>query len=272
MPTAPHPRLYLQTLTVLSAAWNASGPRCRMSGLGHRVVAQRVIGDVVLRVHHVLDQLIALVLGVGGEEHVLGVVLRGAGELAEGGDHPGHVGVADVVLLPIGDPAPAGGRQVHVGLVDVGAVRLLRQAEREHLAGLEQPGGLALGVGVGAHPDRAQTQGGDLEGVPVVEPVEADDLGERADPVGVPAAVGGTVGRRRQQRREDALPTDVVQKLGVPDPFVVVRLQPRLAPGLEEVDRGGHDLRRAAVRVLALQVIGVEQHGGTPSGSRRRRG
>src|ERR1700761_5695824 len=30
IPTAPQPRLYLQTLTVLSAAWKAAGPRCRM--------------------------------------------------------------------------------------------------------------------------------------------------------------------------------------------------------------------------------------------------
>ncbi|COY98443.1 Uncharacterised protein [Mycobacterium tuberculosis] len=28
---APQPRLYLQTLTVLRAAWKASAPRCRMS-------------------------------------------------------------------------------------------------------------------------------------------------------------------------------------------------------------------------------------------------
>ena len=39
-------------------------------GLGDRVVLQRVIGDVVLRIHHVLDQVVAVVLGVGGKEHV----------------------------------------------------------------------------------------------------------------------------------------------------------------------------------------------------------
>ncbi len=231
-------------------------------GLGDRVVAQRVVGHEVLRIHHVLDQVVAIMLRVGGEEHVF----VGAFELAEGGDHPRHVGVADVVLLPGGGPASVFRRQVHVGLVDVRAVRLLRQAEGEHLARLEQRGGLALGVLVGAHPDRAQAQRSDLEGVPVVQPVKADDLGERTDPVGVPAAIVGPVGARSQQRREDALPADVVQKLRVPHSFVVVGLQPGLAPGLEEVHRRGHDLPRAAVWVPALQVIRIEQHDVTPSG------
>ena len=71
MPIAPQPRLYLQTLTVLSAAWKASDAAVQHVGLGDRVVAQRVVGDVVLRVDDVLDQVVAVVLGVGGEEDVL---------------------------------------------------------------------------------------------------------------------------------------------------------------------------------------------------------
>lgn len=124
-------------------------------GLGDRVIAQRVIGHIVLRVHHILDQVIPLVLGVGDEEDVL-LAFWGAGDLAEGGDHPGHVGVADVVLLAVGGPAAVAGGKDHVGLIDVGAVGLFGQAEGEHFAGLEPRGGLALGVLVGAHPDRAQ--------------------------------------------------------------------------------------------------------------------
>src|SRR5262249_61430554 len=43
-------------------------------GLGDRVVAQRVVGDVVLRVHHVLFQVVPVVLRVRDEEHVLVLV------------------------------------------------------------------------------------------------------------------------------------------------------------------------------------------------------
>ena len=133
--------------------------------------------------------MVPIVAGVGGEEDVL----VGARDLAEGGDHPGHVGVTDVVLLAARGPAVFRRRQDHVGLVDVGAMALLGQAEAEHLALLQLGGRLALRVLVVTHPDRAQAQGGDLEGVPVAQPVEADDLGELADPVGVPAAVVGAV-------------------------------------------------------------------------------
>jgi len=123
--------------------------------LGDRVVVQRVIGDVVLRVHHVLDQLVAVVLRVGGEEDVLVSLV----DLAERGDHARDVRVADVVLLAVRRPPVPKivcGRQDHVGLVDVGAVGPLGQAKREHLALFQLGGRLALGVLVVAHPDRAQ--------------------------------------------------------------------------------------------------------------------
>ena len=248
------------------------GPAVQHVGLGDGVVAKRVVGDVVLRVHHVLFQLVAVVLGVRGEEHVLRAVLRTAGDLAERGDRARHVAVADVVLLPVGGPSAAGfaGRgEDHVRLVDVRAVRLFGEPEGEHLPGLQLRGGLALRLLVVAHPDRAQAQGGDLERVPVAQPVEADDLGELADPVGVPPAVVGAVLRRRQQRCEDALAAKVVEEVRVPHPVVVVGLQPGLSPGLEEVDGRGHDLRRTGVRIPALQVRGVEQHADDATGRTR---
>ena len=144
---------------------------------------------------------------VGGEEDVA-VGALDVGAAAEDGDEPGGVAVADVVLGAAGpEAAVAVGLQEHVGGVDVGAVGLLGQAEREHLALGEEFGGAGAGGGVVALPDRAEAEDGDLPGVPVVEAVEAEDLVEGGDPGGVPALVArpAGVGGRGQEGREQAL-------------------------------------------------------------------
>ena len=46
-------------------------PAVQQVGLGDRVLVQRVIRHVVLRIHHVLLAVVPIVLGVGGEEDVL---------------------------------------------------------------------------------------------------------------------------------------------------------------------------------------------------------
>ncbi|GKU42979.1 hypothetical protein NJB14192_49620 [Mycobacterium montefiorense] len=50
---------------------------------------------------------------------------------------------------------------------------------------------------------------------------------------------------------------------------MVVSLEPGLAPGLEEVHGGGHDLARATVGVAALQMVRIEQHDKTPGAIKR---
>ncbi len=110
-------------LTVLSAASQASRPRCRMSPGADRIVAQLELGDVVLARHDVLDEMIARVARVGGEEDVLVAVA----DAAEGRDDRGLVAVADVILAAVGAPAVAVRREDHVGRVDVGAVRAARR-------------------------------------------------------------------------------------------------------------------------------------------------
>ena len=42
-----------------------------------------------------------------------------------------------------------------------------------------------------AHPDRSEPKDGDLPGVPVLQPVKAEDLGELTDPPGVPSRESG---------------------------------------------------------------------------------
>ena len=162
---------------------------------------------------------------VGGEEDVA-VGALDVGAAAEDGDEAGDVAVADVVLGAGGPEAAVAVRaQQHVGGVDVGAVGLLGQAEREHLA-LRRAARAAwrAGGGVVALPDRAEAEDGDLPGVPVVEAVEAEDLAEGGDPGGVPALVRlpPASDGRGQEGREQALLGGEVEEVGVPGAVAVV--------------------------------------------------
>ena len=58
-------------LTVLSAASQAVAPFVQDVRLGERVVVERELGDEVLAGADVLHALVARVLRVGGEEHVV---------------------------------------------------------------------------------------------------------------------------------------------------------------------------------------------------------
>ena len=238
MPIDAKPRLNLPTLTVFSAAWNASLPVCRMSS-SHRVVLQPELADEVLRVDDVLDQPVLRVPAVGREEDVA-VGALDVGAAAEDGHHAGEVAVADVVLAAgRGEAAVARGREHHVRRVDVRAMLFLGEAEREDRAVVEQLGRAAPGGGVLALPDRAEPEDRDLPRVPVRQPVEAGDLAERGDASGVPALVrvAAGLGRGGQHRREDALALHELQEVGVPGALVVMLLERRLAAGLEELDR-----------------------------------
>src|SRR5262249_52069265 len=185
-----------------------------------------------------------------GEEDVVARARATAAELAERRHERGRVAVADVVLAPIRRVAAlADGRERHLGRVDVGAVLPLREAEREDGALLEQARGALLYCLVAAHPDGAEAQHGDLPRVPVLEPVKPQDLSAPADAPRVPAGVGWPVAGRRRDRREETLTANEVEKIGVPDVRMIVRLQPGLALGLEELDRLAHHLGGAGVRI-----------------------
>jgi len=240
MPMEAQPRLNLPMLTVLRAAG--------------------VLGHEVLAVADVPDALVAPVLGIHGEEAVLARVR----ELAEGGDQGGEVAVADVVLPAVGAVAAiASGLEGHLRRVEVRAVGLLRQAEGEDRAVFEQRGGLAFDRLVLAHPDRTEAQHRHLPGVPVLEPVERQDLGELADPPGVPARVLRPVARRRAHRGEDPLVAHEVEEVLVPDRRVIILLEPLLSLGLEELDRLPHHLAGTLVGILAVVLLGLkEDHGG----------
>ena len=159
-------------------------------GFGDRVVVQAKLADEHLPGHHVLDQLVVVVVAVGGEEDVAVGALH-VGAPAEHRDDAGLVAVADVVLAAVGrEAALAVGLQDHVGGVDVGAVLLLREAEGEDRALVEQLRGAPADRGVGALPHRAEPEDRHLPRVPVGQPVEGGDLVEGADAGGVPALVG----------------------------------------------------------------------------------
>ena len=70
MPIEQEHRLNLPTLTVFSAAAKASTPRVQNVFLAHRIVLEPECAHVDLHVHDVVDQVVVLVLAVGGEEHV----------------------------------------------------------------------------------------------------------------------------------------------------------------------------------------------------------
>ncbi len=236
-----------------------------------RVVLEAELADVLGGVDDVLHQVVGRVAAVGGEEHVP-VRALDVGATAEDGDESGGIAVADVVLGAGGpESAVAVGLQQHVGGVDVGAVRLLRQAEGEHLALGEEFGRAGAGGGVVALPDGAEAEDGHLPRVPVVEAVEPEDLVEGGDPGGVPALVGVAVGGggRREERGEQAFLGGEGEEVRQPGAGPVVLDQPALAALLEPVDGGAQQPAGLGVEVLRVVGARVEQqgvgHGGPPS-------
>ena len=236
----------------------------------HRVVVELEFADVLRGVDDVLHQPVLLVAAVGGEEHVA-VGALDIGAAAEDGDETGGVAVADVVLAAAGpETAVAVGLEEHVGGVDVGAVALLGQAEGEHLALGEEFGRPGADGGVVALPDRAETQDRDLPRVPVVEPVEAEDLVEGGDSGRVPALVrlslGG--GRGGEEGREQPFLGGEFEEVGKPGAGAVVLDQPAFAAGLEPVDGGAQQPAGLGVEVGRVVCARVEQqrvsHGGAP--------
>jgi hypothetical protein len=105
----------------------------------------------------------------------------------------------------------------------------------------------------------------------VSQPVEAQDLGELADPPGVPARVGRALALGRAHRSEDALLLHELEEVCVPRARVVVGEELLLALGFEEPDGLAHDLRRALVGIGAFEVVRVEQDHGVSSANGGRR-
>src|SRR5207247_7816063 len=184
----------------------------------------------------------------------------GAGELSERRYHRGLVGVADVVLPPACGVRPFARREERrLRRVHVGPVLLLGQTERKDAAVPQLLRRPALHGLVAAHPDGAEAEHGHLPRVPVLEPVEREDLRELADPPGVPARSGRAVAGGCADRREDSLLLHELEKVGVPDADAVVGLEPALAFPLEEVDGPEHQLPRAFVAIRATVLLGIEE-------------
>lgn len=135
----------------------------------------------------------------------------------------------------------------------------LGQTERHHLTRVEVVGGPQLRVLVLALPHRSQTEDGDLLGVPVGQPVEAEDLGKGGVARAVPPLVGVPGGelRRRQERRKQLLPLDELDEVGGPlSPEVVVE-DAFLALALEEVDGRAQQAARLGVEFGPFVVAGL---------------
>ncbi len=138
---------------------------------------------------------------------------------------------------------------------------LLREAERCDSAigkGARCPG---TGRVIAALPHRAQPEHGDLPRIPIVEPVEAQDLRERRHPRGIPSLVwiARAVARRGQKRREQALLRDELQKIGVKHLAVIVLDQPLLAAVFEPVDRRAQQPPRLRIEMLRVILHRMEQ-------------
>ena len=172
--------------------------------------------------------------------------------------------------MPFGAVLVAGRREHHVGVVDVGAVFALGQPEGHHLSGLQVIGGLELGVLVLALPDRSETQDGDLLGVPVGQPVEPEDLGERGVARGVPALVrvgASVLGaplvrgelRRSEERREQLLPLDELDEIRGPLRGKVIVQDALLALALEPVDGRAQQPPRFIVELLRVVGVRIEE-------------
>lgn len=237
------------------------------------VVLQAELADELGRVDDVLEQVVGRVTAVGGEEDVAVGTLN-IGAAAEDGDESGGIAVAYVVLGAGGTEAAVAVRlQQHVGGVDVGAVRLLGQAEGEHLALVEELGGAVAGGCVVALPDRAEAEDGHLPGVPVVQAVEAEDLVERGDARGVPSLVrlsrsGG--GGGRQEGGEQVLLRGEGEEVTEPGACAVVLDQLSLPTYLEPVDGGTQQAARLGIEVRGVVGARVEErlvgHGEDPFG------
>ena len=254
MPIDAQPRLNLQMLIVFSMSSQAFWPALGMSASVIGIVVQGVFRHVVLVVDDVFHALVFRVLGVDREEDVFAAV----GDLAEGGHHGRLVAVADVVLVAVGAVGAVRLRvEHHVAGVDVGAVLLLGKAEGEDGALFQELGRLVLGLVVGAQEDGAQAQGAHLEGVPVGEAVEAEDLGEVGDARGVPARRGVAEARGGEELRHDLVFLHEIEELGVPLARVKVILHLLEAPALEEIDGLEHDLPCFFVGVFGDDVFWV---------------
>ena len=124
----------------------------------------------------------------------------------------------------------------------------LGEAEGEYAALLEHASHFDLEGFVGAHPDRAEAEDGDLPGVPVVQAVEAEDLVELAVAPGVPAGrpstelEGATGASRRSLRLEEG------QEVLVPDAILIVLLDLLEPFAFEESHRVTHDGGRSLPR------------------------
>jgi len=209
--------------------------------LGDRIGAQGELGDVHLGLDDVLHALVVRVVRSDREEDVL----AGVRVLSEDAEQRGLVAVADVVLATVRLVGAIGHLcEHHLARVEVGAMGLLRQAEAEDATVEQVLCGALLDLRSIGHPQRSEAEDADLPGVPVGEPVEAEDLVENTVPAGVPARIGivDRVLGGRQHGREDTVLFDEVEEVAVPASLVVVLLETDLALRLEELDGLLHDL------------------------------
>ena len=129
---------------------------------------------------------------------------------------------------------------------------------------LQQLRGLLLERLVGTHPDRSQPEDGHLPGVPVGQPVEAEDLVELAVAPGVPARVRPAIGSGRQQVGEEFFLLLEFDEIRVPDALVVIFFDFLPAFFFKEGDGFEHHLAGGFVGVEAGGALGVEKEHGLP--------
>ena len=101
-------------------------------------------------------------------------------------------------------------------------MRLFRKAKGEDAPVFEGGCSLLTQFLVWAHPDRTETENGNLPGVPVLQAVEAQDLGELTIAPGIPTRVGCALAFGRAHGCKDPFFANEVEKIGVPRAVVVV--------------------------------------------------
>ena len=242
------------------------GTECCLAGMQdilcrNGIVDERELRYVHLRRNDVLHHGECRMVRVGVEEDVLISALHSV-DTTEDRDRVGAVAISDVVLRTAGQvPAAAVGRQDHVGGVDVRAMLFLGQSECRNASG-SQSGSCSRPCRlVVALPHRPETEDGHLPRVPVVESVEAEDLGQRGDTAGIPALVGVTaaVAGGRQKCGEQTFLRREIEEIGVEDLVVIVGQESVLSTRLEPVDGRAQQSPRGRVELRPIVRGGMEQ-------------
>ena len=147
----------------------------------HRVLSHKSLTNT--RGVDFFHALVVRVVGAHHEEHIL----VGVFDFAKGRHQRRAIAVADIIFAPVREVgAIVLTLQDHTGGVDVGPMGAFTQAKGKDTALLKKCGCLLFHPFVGAHPDRAQTQNGDLPGVPIAESIKPENLVVLTDAPHVP--------------------------------------------------------------------------------------